>query len=295
MTTVAQPVSSVTVPTGTVIEFHTAPKRKYTINGVEVPSVTEVLDCLDKKGLPWWGQTIGITAIDTLIDLGLIVSGTSGNRRGFFEPNGDHILTIPELTAIVTRTKLTVNHVRDTAGDRGTAVHDALEAWCAIGKVPTPSDYPHESTGHVEALAAFLRDASSGGLTAEMFEVSVGSAEHGYAGRFDLLARTTNDMRVAAKVYPVWPSKYTTVPAGSRILVDLKTSRSVYESHLLQLGGYEIALEESGYGKVDARAVLHVMDDGRYEFKRARGEPTDFLAVLACSLAVKRMREALKT
>ena len=56
-----------------------------------------------------------------------------------------------------------------------------------------------------------------------------------------------------------------TVPAGSYLL-DLKTSKRVYETHFLQLEAYEQASVECGYGPTDHRGVIHVTEDGRYEF-----------------------------
>lgn len=286
------PTSSIVTPSGTVIDYHAKPKRYYTANGVEVPSVTKVLEVLDKPALPWWGMTVGIDAIRSLIQMEVLNVGSDGTTRGLFQTG--HLLDKSELVELVKHHQLTTNHVLSAAGDRGTGVHDALETWAAIGKMPNPDDFPWEEKGYVTGLLAFLTDAAEGELKPEMFEVMVASTEHGFAGRFDLLAKNEKDMRVVTKVYPKIAPKYTTVPGGSRCLLDLKTSKGIYPNHFIQLEAYEGGLLECGYGTTDARAVLHVTADGRYEFRRARATLDQFLAVLGCYEAMIEVKKAMK-
>ena len=85
------------------------------------------------------------------------------------------------------------------------------------------------------------------------------------------------------------------MPGGISILSDVKTSKGVYGSHLLQLEGYEGASVECGYEPTDARAVLHLTPHGLYEFKRARASYEDFLAILATYHALERVEEALRS
>jgi hypothetical protein len=70
------PLTSSTVPAGYTIDFYTAPKRAYHIDGVEVPSVTTVLGVLDKSGLPWWAQGVAVEGILELVSRGLLVLGS---------------------------------------------------------------------------------------------------------------------------------------------------------------------------------------------------------------------------
>ena len=64
------PLSSSTVPAGYTISYFVEPKRKYEIDGVEVPSVTTVLGCLDKPALPYWGNKIGVEGVLELVRRG---------------------------------------------------------------------------------------------------------------------------------------------------------------------------------------------------------------------------------
>lgn len=314
----AKPVTQVSTPSGIQIAYYTEPKRKYEVRGpfienvtlqsktsewVEVPSVTTILECLDKPALPWWGMTTGIDAVRSLFELGVITMGFDGQKNGIMIDGGDHFLgkyeneaheIKDELYDVVNQYKLTVNHVKSRAADRGTGVHNALEAWAAIGKMPDPNAAPWEEKGYVSGLLAFLKDAALGELKPEMMEVTVASIEHGYAGRFDLLARNEKDMRVVTKIYPKTKPKYTTVPAGQRLLIDLKTSKDIYPTHLLQLEAYEGGLVECGYGSTDARAVLHVTADGRYEFRQAKATLADYVAIVGADAALKRVKLAMK-
>jgi hypothetical protein len=305
----AVPAKSVTTPSCIEIVYYTKPKRAYYVrapfvDGVtpvesegfyEVPSVTTVLEVLDKPALPWWGMTMGVSAINELLRMGVLVPAQTfgGETVGLARPGG-HVLDVSELVEVVKEFKLTTNHVKDKAGDRGLSAHSAFEAWGAIGRLPSPDDHPWEEKGYITGLLAFLIEAENAGMEMEMQEVIVASAEHGFAGRFDMVATIERDMRVVTKTYPKNPSKYTTVPATSRILIDVKTSKSVYTSHFLQLAAYNLSLKECGYGSTDSQAVLHIEADGRYEFRQSKGVPEDFIAILGAYHAHKRTEGMLK-
>jgi hypothetical protein len=77
-------------------------------------------------------------------------------------------------------------------------------------------------------------------------------------------------------------------------MVDLKTSKTVYGSHLMQLEAYEGAGVEDGLEPTDWRAVLHVTKDGLYQFKMAHAKYEDFLAILHTYNTLLSVEEALK-
>ena len=68
--------------------------------------------------------------------------------------------TQESVMALLVEHKLTVNHQRDKAGDRGSRVHDALETWAAMGTVPHPDDFSDEDRGYVQGLSDFLTTAN---------------------------------------------------------------------------------------------------------------------------------------
>ena len=68
-------------PSGIEVAYSPSPRRHYKVYDAgkpevgwqEVPSVTEVLKCLDKPGLPFWGNKIGAEGVLELVRRGLLV------------------------------------------------------------------------------------------------------------------------------------------------------------------------------------------------------------------------------
>jgi hypothetical protein len=107
-------------------------------------------------------------------------------------------------------------------------------------------------------------------------EVMVGSAKHGFAGRYDVRCEID----------------------GQICLLDLKTGKGIYDAALLQLAGYELASVEMGEEPVDRLVVLRLGADGKYETKDSHATLGMFLGVKAAYDALKALqkaqREALK-
>src|SRR3990167_9265100 len=274
-------VCEVVTPSGVSIYYQAAPKRLYKVNGKEVPSVTGVLDVLEKGGLSFWGMKVGIEGMCHLYrDIQM-----SDDYQAWSVALED--VRVDQFVQKLTERKLTVNHVRDQAGYRGQAVHDALEVWATKGIMPQPDVYGPEERGYVSALANFLIDS---GAEAVASEVMVGSAKHKYAGRFDLRARIPAALtEVVVKTYPKKQDLRGTLQGGEWLL-DLKTSKGVYDTHYLQLEAYETASIECGYDPTVQRGVIHVTEDGRYELAVSKAVFADFKAILS---AYKRL-QALK-
>lgn len=238
-----------------VITFDAA-RHRYTLDGEPVPSVTQILGIIDKSGpLSWWGQSVGVQGVCTL-------RSQLGDEMPWDDPEG--------IVKLLTSHKITVNHVKHQAGTRGTSLHDALEAYVRLGTVPNVGDYPEEDRGFVMALARALLELQPAPID---IEVVVGSREHGFAGRFDLLA----------------------VIQGVITRLDLKTSKRVYpESMFPQLEAYEFAAVECGMESSERRCVLRLGADGEFEFVESTATFEDFLAVKAAYDAVGRIKKAAK-
>ena len=283
-------------PSGIGVYFASQPKRVYRIGFPdpnhpveaqstdewrEVPSATTVLDVLAKKALPWWGMKVGVAGMfehlawKDYLDAIPVYTG-----HGADDP------AVQEIVNWLTEYKLTVNHVRDKAGSRGQSVHDALETWAKTGHKPDPKIYPPEEKGYIEGLLAFFADVKS--AEPEACEVLVASSEHGYAGRYDLRLRTYEPHPVV--VHRTKTRVYYKMLMPGETLVDLKTSKGIYDSHALQLEAYEQASIESGYAPTYARGILHVTADGTYEFVRSWAEFSDFKAVLDVYTSLQNMK-----
>lgn len=318
-----EPKTMTLTPSGIEIAYFTEPKRCYKVRTStaacvgcnaagqtldsrkqcgcawkEVPSVTTVLKCLDKPALPWWGMRIGLKGVLALIADGFLALDAEG--RALVTVNATWEYATPEnVEQLLKERKLTTNHVVEQASTRGISAHDAFEAWAAVGKLPDPSEHPPEEHGYLVALRAFCDDMGDAWETGGV-EVAVASVEHGFAGRYDLRGTITKDVTLVARgltkdgkgALKKGPET-TVVPAGKKLLIDLKTSKSIYNTHLLQLEAYEGASIECGYEPTDARAVLHVSEHGVYQFKRARATYEDFLAILHTYHALERVAEAL--
>ena len=273
--------AQVVTPSGLGIYYQSGPKRLYRIFSdpetvksavdmwQEVPSASTVLEVLEKGGLSWWGMKVGVQGVATLLQKCNSPEAT------------DRLLSLLHTDAVdqvvedLKGQKLTVNHVKGQAADRGTNVHTALELYAESGVFPDPELYPENEAGYVRGLVAFLKDTKP---EVEHSELMVASTV-GYAGRFDLVARLQGGQYVS-KCYPKRSSIVDVLEPGQRFLLDLKTSKSVYPSYHLQLAGYEGAMEECGYGTVDQTAVVRVTADGKYELVPGRSTPDQFASVL---------------
>ena len=151
------------------------------------------------------------------------------------------------------------------------------------------------------ALTKFIADMGDAFETGGV-EIAVGSAEHGFAGRYDLRGRVLKDVKLVnrsltkdGKSVLKSGHKHIVIPAGTKLLLDAKTSKSVYGTHLLQLEGYEGASIEDGYEATDMRAVIHLSGHGEYQFFPVPETVgyTEWLTVLTTYNAMTRVGEAL--
>lgn len=313
-TTLDPVVVSEVTPSGIEVEYQVKPKRQYRVRlhsssllleggatpWCVVPSVTTVLDVLAKGGLSWWGQEVGVEGVLELYRNNLLVSGPVVERMGFSEKlflntsEGYQAATVDGVVDLLKKQKLTINHTLGKAQKRGTAVHDALEAWAKTGAKPDFRMFPPEEQGYVAGLYAFLLDIPTAEPVAS--EVMVGSLEHGFAGRYDIRFKTTEDHAVVVHRTPVRGPKYAKLAPGL-YLGDLKTKKQkamyepVYESYQFQVTGYEGASIECGYEATDAQGVLYVAPDGTYKFVRSNAMFQDFLNVLPIYHSLQRIHD----
>lgn len=312
----ATPKTLTATPSGVQIAYFLEPKRMYKVrkgepgieslvytpgeDWIEVPSVTTVLDVLGKDALSWWGMRVGIQAFFKLWDAGLIAFTQDGALAATVDATWQ--LATPEnVEELVKQNALDVNKVRDDAGTRGTSAHGALEAWAVTGEIPDPSEFPPEEFPYLVALRSFIEDMGDAWET-EGVEIAVGSVEHGFAGRYDLRGRVLRDVKLVNRTLTIdgkgllkkGPS-HIILPAGTRCLLDAKTSKSIYPTHLMQLEAYEGAGVECGYSETDMRAVIHLSALAEYQFFPAKAAYEDFLALIPAYHAVAHAKEVLKS
>jgi len=182
-----------------------------------VPSVTTILNIFHKPALVWWGMQMGARGIaETYQEL------QGQTNDGVLSPveaalgNPDLDAAQDSLIALLTEHKRTVNHVTRSAADRGTSVHDDLQAYAQLG-----AEF-EDKTGWHEAAHKFLSEQQP---QFRRSEVIVGSWDNRWAGTPDALVYIGDDL---------W-------------LIDYKTSKRVYETHYAQLAFYKEGLKECGY------------------------------------------------
>lgn len=192
--------------------------RFYEIDGESYPSVTHILQVINKPALVNWAANQERTlvceaAADLYEDVAKLTKPLA--RTAY-------------LTTLQGRIGKTKAHQRELAkaGDIGTQVHRLIE-WNlrkSLGQVVGPE--PRVVDDAQWAFMAWEDWAGSVQLKPRLIEQVVFSHVHGYAGTMDLVAHA-NDVDV---------------------LIDFKTGKAVYAEALLQNVAYQVALSEMGHG-----------------------------------------------
>ena len=233
------------------IEFD-APSHTYIVNGEEgYPSVTGILGSTVAKpfGIAAnWGYKLGVEAAHILV-------------QDHFERD---LFTGDTFEGALKRAKSvqTPNSVRDKAGDRGTAIHEALERYGKSGEIPVPADFNEEDHARITGIAKWLVENRPEFLGSE---IRTASLEHRYVGTLDA------EVLFEAGEYE-----------GKRARIDFKTSSRVYpDEHFVQLAAYEQAEIECGEEPSDVRLVVHIPQSGKCKSVLADREFEDFAILLA--------------
>lgn len=191
-------------------------RHRYRLDGEWVPGVTTILNVLAKPAIAKWAASQVAEyvadhrdAIDHLYDAG----------------RGPMVAALKETPWQRTR----------EAQQRGTTFHDFAERLANGEEVDVPAD----QEPLVESALAFLEDYA---ITPTLVEQTVGSREHRYGGRVDLVA---NDA--------IW---------------DWKSGKRIYPSTAMQLNAYAFAefVGENGVEAplptIEAAYGVHIREDG---------------------------------
>lgn len=247
-----------TTPSGIAIRFEDGEpgpdgksrKRCYWVNGEQLPSVTTVLGKIDKPGLKFWGEKIGVA--------GAIALAKEGKLP----------MSVPAALSAMQARELRIFQTSEKAADRGTLAHEDLLAVTTGAKLIDIGDVSPDQRGFLRGVAAFVSQHRPEAVDAETM---VASLEHGFSGRYDLRARLRGidgvgliDLKTTEEL-----SRYKN-----------GAIRPPYDEHLLQVEGYDIASIESGYGESDYRAVVRVDSKGDWDLTISWAEHEDFLAAL---------------
>jgi hypothetical protein len=140
------------------------------------------------------------------------------------------------------------DELRDKAAERGTAVHTMTEAYDNGSEVSLLNDdgRPGWKLGEWAMFERYVEFSQRFSPVIKMNEQNYVSAELGYAGTIDRVMFVD----------------------GRFLLVDIKTSGSVWPAYWLQLAAYRRLLSEVGGVEVDGVAILHLNAKTRTEGKK---------------------------
>ena len=197
------------------LKFYEASHR-YKLDGAWVPGVTTILGVLDKPGLRKWAAS---SVAEYVADNPGAVDHLRDAGRG------------PMVAAL----KEVPWQKRDDAATRGTTFHDLAEKIARGEEV----DVPEPLVPLVEHALQFMDDYD---IEPQLIEACVGSREHQYAGKLDLIA---NDA--------IW---------------DWKSGKRIYPTFAFQLAAYAFAEFHGENGNeqplppVNAAYGVHIRADG---------------------------------
>jgi hypothetical protein len=192
-------------------------------------SVTSILGVLNKEALIQWAVDQGMDDI-----------------RASLVPGDDGIIHVtPDgLEAILAQARMAHYRTKTEAADLGTQAHEAIEDFLRSG---LESDLTGADPRVANCYDLFRAWWEQAGLSVIQTELMVYHAGLGYAGQLDFLAADQ---------------------AGSPVLVDWKTSKSIYWNYDLQVVAYAKALHAMGRGTVSGMRIVRIgREDAEFEVR----------------------------
>lgn len=205
----------------------------YFIEGKYYPSVTQILSVIDKPALRYWFGKQVYQAVALNPDM--------NEQQALAEPY----------------------KVSESAKDRGSAVHDIVEAWENTGKVV---GLEGQFKGYAQAFESWIK---SNNIKLLEHERSVYSKKYRYAGTLDLLVKVNG--------------------FDKPTLIDVKTGKDIYAEAHLQVSAYKQALLEDGVELQDT-AILLLQEDGTFKYETGKDK---LRAFLACKVLWEGLNEEL--
>lgn len=169
---------------------------------------------------------------------------------------------LEELYTVYKTTEFSPHKALKAAGNRGTDVHNVAEQLLKHGRLDDLPTGTKASEGYIDALVKWYDTFDVASWEVIAVEARLFSTEHLYAGTTDFICLR---------------------PDGVYVVGDFKTSKGVYESHLLQTAAYGHAAKEVGlipYHATVDQQVVRLGEDGECEVVRSVHTIDDFLTVL---------------
>lgn len=232
--------------------------KLYNADGTDYLRVTSIIDKVLPPYLAPWAEGVGLNAAWEIFQ--------RGGR-----PN-----SLAELKQLVREAGLTCEDEKVAGGERGAALHLAIEAMIRTGE-PSVDLNDFEDPEHALYAQSFAQWMLDYNPVFEEAEVRIVHPELGYAGTFDAIGVCRSRPKGARGLDLT----------GKRVLFDFKTNKEakVYEQHLYQLAGYHLACDYYGI-EVEGSAVVALGPMGQvkkkvpYTFKANHVEPEAFRGVV---------------
>jgi hypothetical protein len=233
-------------------------QRAYWIDGDKVPSVTTVLGCLDKPGLPYAAEKLTVEGMLTL---------------------DENVASVEHAVNALYAEGLRFFQQWAKKGSRGTEVHDLL-ARLITGQLVLRDTLTDAAVNYADALIEWYDRESPETVQSE---VMVASKVHQVAGRFDwlgVLPMVHWDALIRLDLKTV--ERMPRYPNGN--------IRPPYPENLAQLAGYELCARESGHPASDYQAVLRVDQEGTTDLFVTVVDPAHFLSILGAYRGISAVK-----
>jgi hypothetical protein len=195
----------------------------------------------------------GVTTILRVLAKPALIQWSADEACKYVQTN---LTNIEQLDTVLKEARLAHRKKKEKAGDIGTEAHKLIENWIK-GERPLVLD---KKTQVGKMVHNFVDWAIENKVEFIESEKRLYSQKHWYAGTVDLVFEMD----------------------GKRYIGDIKTSSGIYQEAFYQMGGYEIALDEMGFGKVDGYLVINLKKDGTMDLKVSDNREINKQAFLHC-------------
>lgn len=190
-------------------------------------SVTSVLGCLNKEALIQW-------AVDQAVE--------EVRARLTFDERGLCTITPAVLDAVLGDARKAHYRTKMEAADLGTRAHELIEDFLRLGDWPSLDAEEPRVQNCIDLFRSWWETQSLAVINTELMVYDV---TRGYGGQLDFLAADTT---------------------GQPVLVDWKTSKSLYWNYDLQAVAYAKALQQMGRGAPRSITIVRIgREDAEFE------------------------------
>lgn len=203
-------------------------KHHHSLDGKPLYGTTTALAVIAKPALIPWASNMAVEEI----------------RRHW---KLDIPFTKKEREAILELGKNAHRRKKEKGGDVGTNVHKVIEKWIKAQIKKKNWELPKGTTEEARVMIEnFINWAQEYKVNFLYSEKKVHSEAHWYGGIVDFVCEID----------------------GKQYVGDIKTSSGIFPEHFLQMGAYDICLQEMGYKKADGYIIVNLQKSGKIRVKK---------------------------